>query len=171
MPVARIEADVRAKGNRPCFPQIDMTFRALLNEKNPPFIVLYSHEPKSYSQVFFTDPNFVPDSTIFYDWPRGCPGKHCALGDDCEMIRFPRKGLEGAIVLPINNPAIPHKPKRMCNWDFCDRDFSQNLDECVQSGSATKPPLFCSRCKLVIYCGAEHQKLDWDEHRALCIKV
>jgi hypothetical protein len=83
----------------PCFPQIDIPFRAILYEKRPPFIILFSHQTTSYSQILFTHPLYVPSEEIFFDFPSGCHNPCC--NDDCEMIRFPRRGVEGASVLSI----------------------------------------------------------------------
>ena len=30
--------------------------------------------------------------------------------------------------------------------------------------------LVCSRCKLVKYCSADHQRRDWEEHKRVCAK-
>src|ERR1700753_3711910 len=83
----------------PCFPQIDLTFRAILREHTPPFIILFSHQTTSYSQIFFTHPAFVPAEEIYYDFPSGCPNPSCT--EDCEMIRFPRWGQDGATILDL----------------------------------------------------------------------
>jgi len=44
-----------------------------------------------------------------------------------------------------------------------------------ENGDTPKPPRptgqLCSKCKLVKYCSPEHQKLDWEEHRRVCIKM
>lgn len=31
--------------------------------------------------------------------------------------------------------------------------------------------LQCSNCKLISYCGQEHQKADWKKHKSFCIAV
>ncbi|KAN0127298.1 hypothetical protein V8E53_014902 [Lactarius tabidus] len=35
----------------------------------------------------------------------------------------------------------------------------------------TTAPKSCSGCKSVSYCGAEHQKKDWQSHKEYCLKV
>lgn len=35
----------------------------------------------------------------------------------------------------------------------------------------TSSLLQCSNCKLVSYCGQEHQKADWKKHKSFCIAV
>ena len=171
----------------PCFPQIDLTLRAILYEKRPRFIVLFSHQTTSYSQIFFTDPSYVPDEDIFYDYPTGCPNPCCT--DDCEMIRFPRRGLETASLLQIKTKERRKriKSKDMCNWIDCDVCFgdapSRRLSASGSSeGSEASVDLalsdnikvngqLCSKCKLVKYCSPEHQRKDWDEHRRVCVKM
>jgi len=170
----------------PCFPQIDLALRAILYEKRPRFIVLFSHQTTSYSQIFFTHPSYVPDEDIFYDYPTGCPNPCCT--DDCEMIRFPRRGPEAASILQIKTKGRDKrlKPKDMCNWIDCDVSFgeipvqrlsanasSDGSDISVESTSEVRVVngQFCSKCKLVKYCSPEHQKKDWDEHRRVCVKL
>ncbi|KAI6012138.1 hypothetical protein PISMIDRAFT_677076 [Pisolithus microcarpus 441] len=171
----------------PCFPQIDLTFRAILYEKRPPFIILFSHQTTSYSQILFTHSLFVPAEDIFYDFPSGCPNPCC--NDDCEMIRFPRRGIEGAVILSVKRGGKYGKrirAKEMCNWVDCTVSFSEdtrqgdgetssegsqsngNNREC--SNGSTKNGLVCSKCRLVKYCSPEHQKKDWEEHRRVCAK-
>ncbi|TFK17072.1 hypothetical protein FA15DRAFT_676323 [Coprinopsis marcescibilis] len=205
----------------PCFPQIDLTLRAILYEKRPRFLVLFSHQTTSYSQIFFTHPSYVPDEEIFYDYPTGCPNPCCT--DDCEMIRFPRRGLETAPVLQIKLGAkegrrkrIKVRPKEMCNWIDCDICFGEEVPRSSSSSSAdssssrsssggsscsdgsddgnitittttsttTSPPptdstvttkkinfgQVCSKCKLVKYCSPEHQRMDWEEHKRMCVR-
>lgn len=169
----------------PCFPQIDLTFRAILHEKRPPFIVLFSHQATSYSQILFTHPLFVPSEEIFHDFPSGCPNPCCT--DDCEMIRFPRRGLDGAAVLAIkrggrNGKKV--KAREMCNWIDCGVCFSgdpghatescEGSQSSVDSGELVQvglSGLTCSKCKLVKYCSADHQRRDWPEHRRVCQKI
>ncbi|KAF8799368.1 hypothetical protein BYT27DRAFT_7201603 [Phlegmacium glaucopus] len=167
----------------PCFPQIDLTLRAILHEKRPRFVVLFSHQTTSYSQIFFTHPSYVPDEDIFYDYPTGCPNPCCT--DDCEMIRFPRRGPEAASILQIKTTKRRQrfKPREMCNWIDCDVPFgtipaqtisasgsSDGSDISVESAPKVNGQL-CSKCKMVKYCSPEHQKKDWDEHRRVCVKM
>ncbi|KAH8818636.1 hypothetical protein DL96DRAFT_1621623 [Flagelloscypha sp. PMI_526] len=169
----------------PCFPQIDLTFRALLYEKRPRFLVLFSHQTTSYSQIFFTHPSFVPDEDIFYDYPTGCPNPCCT--EDCEMIRFPRRGLGNAAILDVKRGGKKFgrkiRAKQMCNWIECDVCFfEESLPSSSSSSSSSSSaggsengdrPLgqVCSKCRLVRYCSREHQKLDWPEHQRVCAKV
>ena len=169
----------------PCFPQIDLALRAILYEKRPRFVVLFSHQTTSYSQIFFTHPSYVPDEDIFYDYPTGCPNPRCT--DDCEMIRFPRRGPAAASILQIKtkerHKRFIVKARDMCNWIDCDISFeevpvhnipvsgsSDDSDISVETVSEVKGQ-FCSKCKLVKYCSPEHQRKDWDEHRRVCVKV
>ncbi|GAQ91157.1 hypothetical protein KFL_007360060 [Klebsormidium nitens] len=43
--------------------------------------------------------------------------------------------------------------------------------EKLQSERPSGDPLFirCSRCRSVFYCGRECQRLDWTEHRQVCV--
>jgi hypothetical protein len=183
----------------PCFPQIDLTLRAILHEKKPRFLVLFSHQTTSYSQILFTHPSYVPDPAIFYDYPTGCPNPSCT--DECEMIKFPRRGVEGACVLDVRDRRDGKKKKvrnrEMCNWIECDVQFcgeaalareassgssssssssasSEGGSECSEGSINTRksrpPGQVCSKCKLVKYCSADHQRRDWEEHRRVCVK-
>ncbi|THU97121.1 hypothetical protein K435DRAFT_965649 [Dendrothele bispora CBS 962.96] len=284
----RISHTLHRRHRLPCFPQLDLTLRAILHEKKPPFLILFSPQPTSYSQILFTHPSYVPDEGIFFDYPTGCPNPCCT--EDCEMIRFPRRGVEGASVLEVykgrrNNAAKGAKGRSgggakrikerdMCNWVECDACFSEgpaqpsyaavrtaereerdeehdtgrepsaksdrdrernrredrrrsgNEEDCrdtsadgtnsegsrcsVESnsnstnsdakscangnsishavnrggndahttgsnGDTPKPPRptgqLCSKCKLVKYCSAEHQRMDWEEHKRVCVKM
>ncbi|KAL7279982.1 hypothetical protein ACG7TL_006393 [Trametes sanguinea] len=182
----------------PCFPQIDLTLRAILHEKRPPFIVLFSHQTMSYSQILFAHPHFVPAKEVYHDFPSGCPNPGCT-DNCCELIRFPKHGPEVAAVLCTKKKVRYRygrraRPKEMCNWIDCDVCFSEeastsgstagegssegssegseaSVDEHRSTRTTTGfAGLVCSRCKLVKYCSAEHQRLDWDEHRRVCVK-
>ncbi|KAH9850110.1 hypothetical protein C2E23DRAFT_735639 [Lenzites betulinus] len=184
----------------PCFPQIDLTLRAILHEKRPPFIVLFSHQTMSYSQILFAHSQFVPAKDVYHDFPSGCPNPGCT-DNCCELVRFPKHGAKAAAVLCAPSKKGKRKvryrygrrvrPKEMCNWIDCDVCFSddpapscpagEGCSEGSSEGSETGPEdgpggrvsyagLVCSRCKLVKYCSADHQRLDWDEHRRVCAK-
>jgi hypothetical protein len=185
----RITHTLNRQRRTPCFPQIDLIFRAILYEKKPPFIILFSHQPASYSNILFTNPLFVPSEDIFWDFPSGCPNPCC--NDECEMIRFPRRGLPSADVVALKRGGRygGHRvrAKQMCNWIDCDVCFDEeiltsdidasqdsNSSEGSQSGDGkdlAPKALVCSKCKLVKYCTAEHQRRDWDEHRRMCRKM
>lgn len=180
----------------PCFPQIDLTLRAILHEKRPPFIVLFSHQTMSYSQILFAHPIFVPSKNMYHDFPSGCPNPGCT-DNCCELVRFPKQGLENAAVLSPMSKSARRKiryrygrkarPKEMCNWIECDACFADDTPPagCVSEGSSEGSiegsegsekgergftGLACSRCKLVKYCSTAHQKLDWEEHKRVCVK-
>ena len=179
----RLTHTLHRQRRNPCFPQIDLTLRAILYEKRPPFIILFSHQTTSYSQILFTNPLFVPAEDIFYDFPSGCPNPCCT--DDCEMIRFPRRGIDGAAVLAIKRNGRDGsrvKARDMCNWIDCDVCFNEEQTQTMESSEGSQSSLesadsltkvsgqTCSKCKLVKYCSPEHQKKDWDEHRRVCAK-
>jgi hypothetical protein len=179
----RLTHTLHRQRRNPCFPQIDLTLRAILYEKRPPFIILFSHQTTSYSQILFTNPLFVPAEDIFYDFPSGCPNPCCT--DDCEMIRFPRRGLEGAAVLSIKQGGRYGrrvKARQMCNWIDCDVCFNEEQVQTAESSEGSQssvesadlptkvPGQTCSKCKLVKYCSPEHQRQDWDEHRRVCAR-
>ena len=170
----------------PCFPQIDLTFRAILREHSPPFIILFSPQTTSYSQIFFTHPAFVPAQEIFYDFPSGCPNPSCT--EDCEMIRFPRWGQDGATILNLKRGgkrgARKIELRDLCNWIDCDVHFDDygetrlgegssegSVEDCNAAGE-TEPKknsgLVCSKCRLVKYCSLDCQRRDWMEHRRVC---
>jgi hypothetical protein len=102
------------------------------------------------------------------------------------MIRFPRRGVEGAAVLSIKRGGKwgrRVKGREMCNWIDCDTCFSDEPPQPPDGssegshGSAESHPELpkvhgqtCSKCKLVKYCSLEHQKKDWEEHRRVCAK-
>ncbi|KAL6303485.1 hypothetical protein BKA93DRAFT_787532 [Sparassis latifolia] len=178
----------------PCFPQLDLTLRAILHEKRPPFIVLFSHQTMSYSQILFANSMFVPSKEMYYDFPSGCPNPGCT-DNCCELIRFPKKGLDTAAVLCDKSKVRYRygrrvKAKEMCNWIDCQVCFSDDSGHGVHAegegsivssegseGSVDEisAPKFagfvCSRCKHVRYCSSEHQKLDWEEHKRVCVKA
>ncbi|KAF2188856.1 hypothetical protein K469DRAFT_702561 [Zopfia rhizophila CBS 207.26] len=29
----------------------------------------------------------------------------------------------------------------------------------------------CARCKVIVYCGKEHQKVDWKVHKRVCVSL
>ncbi|KAH9950570.1 hypothetical protein B0H21DRAFT_722295 [Amylocystis lapponica] len=178
----------------PCFPQLDLTLRAILYEKRPPFIVLFSHQTMSYSQILFAAPLFVPSKDVYHDFPSGCPNPGCT-DNCCELIRFPKKGVETAAVLCHKRKVRYRYGRRaktteMCNWIDCIVCFSDDPGQCGHSegsiagstssegsegslddGSTHRFAGFvCSRCKLVKYCSSEHQRLDWEEHKRVCAK-
>ena len=111
------------------------------------------------------------------------------------MIRFPRNGLDGAVVLPLTSKRARARFRRvrtreMCNWVDCDVAFSEENASRGGSGEGSsetassvsgksagpdtaRPTVrgqVCGKCKLVKYCSAEHQRRDWEEHRRLCAK-
>ncbi|KJA27482.1 hypothetical protein HYPSUDRAFT_35381 [Hypholoma sublateritium FD-334 SS-4] len=182
----RLSHELLRQHRTPCFPQIDLIIRAILYEKRPRFLVLFSHQTTSYSQIFFTDPSYVPDEEMFYDYPTGCPNPCCT--DDCEMIRFPRRGNSSASILQIKTHGKRKrvKSKFMCNWMDCNVSFgdsasqshaARSLDgsehsvESAPSDCGKNTGQICSKCKLVKYCSPEHQKKDWDEHKRVCVKA
>ena len=143
---ARLKYALEHQRRTPCFPQIDLIFRAILYEQRPPFIVLFSHQTTSYSQIFFTHPIFVPAADIFVDFPSGCPNPCCT--DDCEMIRFPRTGtgIDAAVVLPLKRGTCRGgciRAHEMCNWVDCDIAFSEVL--------SPQPWLVSSTAAIVIH--------------------
>lgn len=80
------------------------------------------------SQIFFMHPLFVPATDIF-DFPSGCPNPCCT--EDCEMICFPRHGLDSAAVLPLKR-GYRHgsafrcvRAHEMYHWIDCDVVFSE----------------------------------------------
>lgn len=183
----RISHTLSRQRRTPCFPQIDLTFRAIVYNKRPPFIILFSHQPASFSQIFFTHRRFVPSEEIYFDFPSGCPNPCC--NDECEMIRFPRRGADTAAVLAIKRGGKGKgrrvRPQQMCNWIDCSTCFdpivvdapgSEGSQSSVEGPPAGDVPprfagLVCSKCKLVKYCSADHQRKDWEEHRRMCRKL
>lgn len=78
------------------------------------------------------------------------------------MIRFPRRGLEGAAVLPLKRgrpgPFKRIRAREMCNWIDCSVSFIDDVPEGSESSrssadSADAPQgvrgQVCSKCKLV----------------------
>lgn len=162
----RIRQVLHAQHRLPCLPQIDITFRGILHEKKPPFIVIFSYDEASYSQIFFTDPSFVPAESVYFDFPNGCPNPSCT--SECEMVRFPRRGPNSATVLPLRSSFRNLQPKSMCNWVDCTITFSKAADEQSQDSVSE---LRCSKCRVVSYCCSDHQKKDWEEHKRFCVKA
>ena len=149
----------------------------------------------SYSQILFAHPTFVPSQDMYYDFPSGCPNPGCT-DNCCELIRFPKLGPDYAIVLsPRSKKKVRYRygrrarPKELCNWIECDICFSDDVpvssssgsegcseesiegsEASLDDGSKAFAGFVCSRCKLVKYCSADHQRLDWDEHKRVCAK-
>jgi len=178
----RITHTLNRHRRTPCFPQIDLTLRAILYEKKPRFIILFSPQHTSYSQILFTHESYVPDEEIFFDYPVGCPNPCCP--DNCEVLRFPKRGLESANVLKIKRGGKfgkRVKQRSMCNWIGCDVCFEEEPSRTRSSGSSEgsenslDPPTqrgqLCSKCRLVKYCSLEHQRKDWGEHKKVCAKM
>jgi hypothetical protein len=105
------------------------------------------------------------------------------------MIRFPRRGVEGAVVLAVKRGGKwgrRVRARKMCNWIDCEISFDEEPSPVSDGGSEGSEGSFgstegmteitripgqtCSKCKLVKYCSLEHQKKDWDEHRRVCAK-
>lgn len=51
--------------------------------------------------------------------------------------------------------------------DHIPKEMSNTCAICAKS-STQQTLLRCSRCKQIYYCGAEHQKQHWTEHRKVC---
>ena len=108
------------------------------------FIVLFSHQTMSYSQILFAHPTFVPSKDMYHDFPSGCPNPGCT-DNCCELIRFPKKGPAHAAVLCPQSKSARRKVryrygrrarhKEMCNWIECDICFSDDRDVLPLSGS------------------------------------
>jgi hypothetical protein len=180
----RITHTLNRQRRTPCFPQMDLIFRAILYERKPPFIILFSHQPSSYTNIIFTHPKFVPAEDIYWDFPSGCPNICC--NEECEMIRFPRRGPDSADVVALKRGGRfggrRVRARHMCNWIDCTVCFDEDaaVDSASSEGSQVSGDgqdpvparaLVCSKCKLVKYCGPEHQRRDWDEHRRMCRKM
>lgn len=78
------------------------------------------------------------------------------------MIRFPRRGLEGAAVLPLkrgrSGPFKRVRSKEMCNWIDCGVSFIDDVPEGSESSRSSVDSVdapqgvrgqVCSKCKLV----------------------
>ena len=150
----------------------------------------------SYSQILFAHSAFVPSMDMYHDFPSGCPNPGCT-DNCCELIRFPKHGVESAVVLSSSSKKKVRyrygrraRRQEMCNWIECEVCFSDDVPptsgsegsiEGSTEGSETSSDetsggakafagLVCSRCKLVKYCSPDHQRLDWDEHKRVCSK-
>lgn len=136
-----------------------MTFRGILNSSDPPppFIILFSNEHEAKSEIIFTDPSHVPSEEIYHDLPYACTDPECE--EECETVRWPRQGLTNAMVVDMG---AEYEMVEMCNLEGC-------IVQARVPGSES-PALRCSRCKLVKYCTAEHQALDWEDHKRVCVK-
>ncbi|TFY83108.1 hypothetical protein EWM64_g916 [Hericium alpestre] len=176
----RLTHTLNRQRRTPCFPQIDLAFRAILHDRRPPFLILFSHQTTSYSQIFFTHPLYVPSASIFYDFPSGCPNPCCT--EDCEMIRFPRKGVDGAATLPLKRGSRAKgyrfgrvRAKEMCNWIDCDVVFSADDGHSGPEGSESSRSAEGEDMEENSSVGGptpgiRGQKKDWDEHRRVCVR-
>lgn len=43
-----------------------------------------------------------------------------------------------------------------------------NICEQYSENRTTSTLLMCNKCKLIFYCGKEHQKIDWKNHKHFC---
>jgi hypothetical protein len=95
--------------------------------------------------------------------------------------------VDGAAVLAIkrggrNGKRV--KAREMCNWIECDVCFNDDAVNTADSsegsqssvdGADMKPVgtkgLTCSKCRLVKYCSADHQRKDYSEHVRLCTRL
>jgi hypothetical protein len=72
----------------------------------------------------------------------------------------------------------------MCNWIDCEVCFNEDPSHAAESSEGSQSSadsgemvsvgvrgLTCSKCKLVKYCSADHQKKDFSEHRRLCTRA
>lgn len=112
------------------------------------------------TQIVFTPPVFVPAADKFADFPSGFPKTCCT--EDCEIIRFPRNGLDGAVASA--------RTCEMCTWIDHDVAFSEDAlrsgggegsseSASYVSGNAgtdsARPGVrgqVLSKCKFVKYC-------------------
>ena len=98
--------------------------------------------------VLLTDilhaPDLRPRRRHIRRLPSGCPNPCCT--DDCEMIRFPRTGIDAAVVLPLKRGTCRGGHIRACkmsNWVDCDVAFSEVL--------SPQPWLVSSTAAIVIH--------------------
>lgn len=63
--IIRYSSEAHARAPAPHALPDGLLFRAILYKRRPPFIVLFSHQTTSYSQIFFSHPLFVPAADIF----------------------------------------------------------------------------------------------------------
>ncbi|KAJ7585362.1 hypothetical protein C8J56DRAFT_788298 [Mycena floridula] len=88
---------------------------------------------------------------------RDCPGAMgTSIGEDCMLL------LEN-----FDEGAIMRAKMQKQSWE---KDLLRCY--CGSDGSGRNPNTLmrCSKCKIVAYCGQEHQKADWSKHKRRCFK-
>ena len=154
----------------------------------------------SYSQILFAHPSFVPSPDMYHDFPSGCPNPGCTdnccelirfpkKGPEHAAVLCPQSKSARRKVRYRYGRRARHK--EMCNWIECNVCFHDDAgrpstsmsggssegsfegsDSSLEETASSKglSGLICSRCKLVKYCSPEHQRLDWEEHKRVCVK-
>ncbi|OBZ71298.1 NAD(P)H-hydrate epimerase, partial [Grifola frondosa] len=170
-----------AHGSRTMLPEL-MLLRGMHDRGcDDVYVIVTDLKRQEMDQVTESTFNMCADTQLL---ARRLPNPGCT-DNCCELIRFPKLGLESASVLCTKKKVRYQygrraRPKEMCNWIDCHICFT---DDPVREGNSetgssegsegsvddSQAPKFagfvCSRCKLVKYCSAEHQRQDWDEHR------
>ena len=154
--------------------------------------ILFAHPAFVPSKDMYADfPSGCPNP--------GCTDNCCELvrfpkhGPDAAAVLYPlSKSARRKIRYRYGRKA---RRKEMCNWIECDACFtddapgaggggaalasvsasssasSEGSTEGSEEGDARAGTgMVCSRCRLVKYCSAEHQRLDWEEHKRVCAK-
>ncbi len=61
---------------------------------------------------------------------------------------------------------MPHRRRRPAARAAC----ACALPSCGQREATVKQFKLCGGCKQIVYCGAEHAKLHWREHKKACAR-
>jgi hypothetical protein len=91
------------------------------------------------------------------------PGHRAACAEFAVLAALPDAAL---VPVPPPAPLASMKPvvgARVGAWEHPGTGF--NCAVCGKTDAAV-----CARCRLVGYCGAEHQRKDWPAHKAVCRK-
>ena len=81
-----------------------------------------------------------------------------------DLLYFDGLENEDGDTRPIFIPNACHVCKAMHNKESTG-STTEAADQKKEQKSCVKKLLSCSGCKLIAYCGAEHQKKHWSEHK------
>lgn len=92
---------------------------------------------------------------------------------------FDKKQTNRNLQVALKSESSKQDDSHMFHYDYTtgkiyggfEGDYNEKIEKkCVVCGK-TKGLKKCSRCKIAFYCGVEHQKQDWPNHKKVCSKL